>query len=86
MNDFNFLNRTPAPFFKKFFVRPGGSLLKKEVQMTILGSIDSILLIVYISEKITQSLFKTFFTGYFLYPGGSLLKKRGANDNIGLNR
>ena len=62
MNDFNFLNRTPAPFYNKLFVRPGSSLLKKEVQTTLLDSIDSILLIVFISGK-------QFLEGYLCVPG-----------------
>ena len=65
---------------------PGGSLLKKEVQTALLDSIDSILLIVFISgKKIPSPLFKTVFRGHNLSPGGSLLKKRGANDIIGLD-
>ena len=86
MYNFNFSKQNPFPLFKKFFVCSGRNLLKKSEQTTKLGSFGSISLLVYISEKNLQSLFKTFFTGYFLYPGGSLLKKRGVNDNIGLNR
>ena len=48
---------------------PGGSLLKKEVQTALLDSIDSILLIVFISYKNSSPLSKQFLDGIFCVRG-----------------